>query len=234
MKLWAVILAMVGVLPSAARAQTVYGPGGLFVHPSAFTPQLGIRANLSWFTQERNGLESQWIPASVIYSADGRTEFGALHVSRRASGKERSSGGFFGRYQFRKESVLGPGIAVVGSYLGGDVQQSSVSAVGSWRVPAARGLAVHSGFQWVRRADLPDTQSDLSRFIALDVPLGRGLRLVGELGSRLKFHRKEASAIGLMWSDHRGFSLGAGFVNTGRSDSARPFIGAGYTIGGNR
>jgi hypothetical protein len=159
---------------------------------------------------------------------------GGLFISRRAGGETRESGGIFARYQFRSESVLGPGIALVGSYLGGDVRQSSVSAVASWRVPAARGLAVHSGFQWARRADLPKSQSDLSRFVGADIPLGRGFRIVAEVGSRFKFDRKESSAIGFMWECRGGFQVGAGFVNTGRSDTVKPFVGAGYLIGANR
>ena len=49
-----------------------------------------------------------------------------------------------------------------------------------------------------------------------------------------KFDRHESSGIGLTWSDPHGLSVGVGFVNTGRSDSNRLFIGAGYTIGGSR
>ena len=221
------------LLLAPVRAQTVYGPGGLFVHPTASAPQAGLQANLSWFTQESNGARSRWVPASVTYSPDGRIQYGGLFVSRRAAGRERSSGGAFAKYQVIRQSVLSPGIAVSGSYLGGDVQQSSLSVVGSGRIPATT-LTVHSGLQWTRRADLPVSRDGFSRFVAVEASLGKGLRLVAESGSRFNFQREPASAYGVMWSSPGGYQLGIGWVNTGRSGSHRLFIGAGITVAGNR
>ncbi len=214
-------------------AQTVYGPGGLFVHPTASAVPLGMRANLSWFTQEANGARSQWIPASLTYSPDGRLQFGGLFVSRRAGGRERPSGGAFGKYQIIRGSVLSPSIAIAGSFLGGDVQQSSLSAVGSGRIPATP-LTVHSGLQWARRADLPVSSDGFSRFLGVEASLGKGFRLVAETGTRFRFDREPASAYGLMWTGPGGWELGIGWVNTGRSGSNRLFIGAGITVAGNR
>jgi hypothetical protein len=128
-----------------------------------------------------------------------------------------------------KESTLSPAIALSGSYLGGDFQQSSLSLSGSWRIPATSGLTLHSGLQWVRRADLPVSRDGFSRYFAAEFPIGAGLRLVAESGSRLSFNRKAASAYGLMWSS-RGYSLGIGWVNTGRSDANRFFVGGGMTV----
>ena len=216
------------------RAQTVYGPGGLFIHPTAFLPeQRSPQINLSWFTQEANGVESRWVPASLTFFPNKRAQLGGLFVSRRLRGAERTSGGLFAKYQLQEGGVLTPTLAVSGSYLGGDVQQSSLSAVGSWRIPGLRGITGHSGYQWVRRADLPVSRDDLSSFLGVEVPIGPGFRLVGEMGSRMKFDRKAAAAVGVMWSGSR-LSLGVGFVNTGRSDSLHPFIGAGYTTAGDR
>jgi hypothetical protein len=227
-------LLCVTVLPAKVYGQTVYGPGGLFVHPTAFMEPSGSRANLSWFTQEANGVESRWIPASLTFDLDQDTQAGALYVSRLLRGAERSSGGVFFKRRIIRESVLSPGIAVIGSYLGGDVQQSSLSLAGSWRIPAARGLTLHSGIQWARRADLPVSRDGFSRYMALDAPLGAGFRAVGEIGSRFSFDRKASSAYGLMWSGPGGLEVGVGWVNTGRSDSNRFFIGAGITVAANR
>jgi len=221
------------LLLAPLHAQTVYGPGGLFVHPTASTSPAGTQAHLSWFTQEANGAVSRWIPASLTYSPDGRMQYGGLFVSRRAGGRERPSAGAFAKYQIMRGSVLSPGIAVAGSYLGGDVQQSSLSIVGSGRIPATT-LTVHTGGQWARRADLPVSSDSFSRFLAVEASLGKGLRLVAESGSRFRFDREPASAYGLMWSSPRGYQLGIGWVNTGRSASHRFFIGAGVTIAGNR
>lgn len=237
------VCALVGLtvllsLSSLGGAQTIYGPGGLFVHPSAFVPQRGaIGLNVSWFSQKIDaGGRTEWLPVSLTYGATERLEVGALYVNRRARGRQRDSGGVFAKYQIGKDSAGGPAIALAGSYVGGDVQQSSLSLVASHAFK--RGdqtlFTAHLGGQWARRADIPVTKDDFGGFIGLELPLIDGLSLVGEAGTRFRFDRNSTSAIGLMWKARNGISIGVGYVNVGRSDNNRFFVGVGYPFGGNK
>jgi hypothetical protein len=221
-----------------ARAQTVYGPGGLFVHPSAFVPaRRGLGLNVSYFSQTSPGRRTEWVPISLTVPVASRAQVGALHVQRRTTAGYRDSNGVFAKYQITPDRTSAPAFAVAASYLNGDVDQSSVSGVFSHNF-VLRGertvAAVHLGVQWVRRADIADPQEDTGVFVGVEVPLGNGWRLVGETGEKLRFNREAASAYGVMWSGPSGVSVGVGYVNAGRGDDNRFFVGVGYTLGGGR
>src|SRR5579871_2272288 len=205
---------------SVAQAQTLYGPGGLFIHPTAFTsPQGRFGLNVSYFTQlVGSNTSTDWIPVSLTYSVSNRAEIGALFLERRF-GEYRTSAGAFVRYQILPDATSHPALAIAGSYLDGDVKQSSVSAVFShvFRHNGRTLLALHAGGQWARRSDIIDPSDGVSGFLAASVPLGSRFSLVGEAGTKFGFDRHETSAFGLTWQASKIIQLGIGFVNTGRS-----------------
>ncbi len=229
-------LAIIGAATSAG-AQTIYGPGGLFIHPTAFTARRGATGlNVSWFTQEpKVGPKTEWLPVALTHAFTSQDEAGALYVDRRSPSGHTSSGGAFYKHQFLPDTDSRPAFALSASYIGGNIQLSSVSGIASHRLaPSGKnGITLHLGAQWVRRADIPVTQDDLSAFVGAELPLSHGLRLVGDVGTRLKFDRSATSGAGLVWSSPRGLNLGVGYVNAGRGDNNRFFIGIGYPIGAN-
>src|ERR1051325_577933 len=91
---------------SRAAAQTIYGPGGLFVHPTAFTAGRGATAlNASWFTQKPdNGPASEWLPVALTHAFTSHDEAGALYIDRRTPAGHTSSGGAFLKHQFLPDS----------------------------------------------------------------------------------------------------------------------------------
>jgi hypothetical protein len=217
-----------------ARAQTGYGPGGLFIHPTALTPPKGSALlNASYFTLKADDDTSTWIPVSVTYSPTDASQIGALYVGQPG---EKNSWGAFGKYQLMRDTLATPAVSIVGSYLNGDIQQSSVAGVVShdFRVLGRSLVMVHAGVQWARRADIADAQSDVSFFAGGQLPLKGGWYLVGEAGTKFKFDRRPATALGFMWHGPLGTVVGIGWVNEGRSEDNRFFVGVGYRIGGNR
>ncbi len=230
-------LLLLGCIGSIAGAQTVYGPGGLFIHPTAFTPQRGaVGMNVSYFTQKIGSAQTEWIPVSLTYAPQNRLELGALYVNRLAKSQHRDSGGAFAKFQFVEPKERRPAVAFTASYIGGDIQLSSVSGVASYgfRNGNREALIAHAGVQWARRADISVTKDDVSGFAGLELPVGRGFRLIAEGGTRFSFDRNSTSAIGVMWDNGGRFKLGIGYINAGRSDDNRFFVGAGYALGGAR
>ena len=229
-------LAVIGS-PTWAGAQTIYGPGGLFVHPTAFTAHRGATGmNVTWFTQERNGgPRTEWLPVALTHAFTSQDEAGVLFIDRRTPSGHTSSGGAFFKHQFLQDSDSRPAVAIAASYIGGDIQLSSLSGILSHRLAQTgkQGITVHLGAQWVRRADIPVTQDDFAAFVGAELPLSREFRLVGDVGTRLKFDRSATSGVGIIWSSPHGFNLGIGYVNAGRGDNNRFFIGIGYPIGAN-
>jgi hypothetical protein len=221
----------------AAQAQTAYGPGGLFIHPTATVPSRGaLDLNLSWYTQRIEGQPTtQWIPVSVAYSATDRFQVGPLFLERLVKDRSRASGGLFARYLLTPDGLHHPAVALAGNFYAGDVRLASVSLVSShaFRQRDRSLFTVHLGAQWARRSDIPRAQDSLSGFVALEAPLSQNFAAVAEYGTRFSFDYKERSALGVVWRPKGGLQVGVGFVNTGRSSENGFFVGVGYPLGGN-
>ena len=217
-------------------AQTVYGPGGLFIHPTTFMPERGdIDLNVSYFTQQIPPLrETEWLPVSLTYGLAGRAELGALYVHRRAGARQGDSGGAFAKYQILADSSHTPAFALAGSWISGDVKLASVSGVAShlFRSRGQPVLTVHAGVQWARRADIVTPEEDTGVFAGLEAPFSRQLSLVGEIGTRFRFDHSQTSAIGCMWTPSRQVRIGVSYINVGRSSENRFMVGVGYRLGG--
>lgn len=228
------LLLVAGSRPGAA--QTAYGPGGLFIHPTAFVrPSGAATLNISWFEQKLPGSPTaSWLPVSLTAGVGGRAEVGAIYVNRLDLSSGGSSGGVFAKVQLMPDSANRPAVALAASYLGGGIQLSSVSAVASHRFgEGTRSITGHFGAQWARRADIPVSRDDTGLFAGVEIPLSRRLSLVGEYGTRFDFDYKERSALGLVWRGARGYQIGVGAVNVGRSRDQRFFVGVGFPLGGN-
>lgn len=225
-------------LTQSVQAQTAYGPGGLFVQPTAVLPPARtLNLNVSTFTQRIEGRpSSQWIPASLAYSISDRIQAGPLFLHRSFNGGEFLSGGLFARYALAPDKPNSPAIALTGSFLTGDVRLASVGLVGSHAFKSGDRtvLSLHAGGLWGRRDDIPNPGDSLSAFIGADVPLGREFSLIAEYGTRFSFDYKERSSYGVVYRPKRGPQIGVSFVNTGRSSENGFFVGVGYPLGGDR
>ena len=236
---FAVVCTAACLLSVRAESQTLYGPGGLFIHPTAFTPQRGeLSLSASWFSQHITGQRStEWAPLGLSYGLTDRLEIGAMYVDRlRTTGLRRGSGGLFVRNQLLPERSHRPAVALSASYLGGDVLLASVAGTASYHFRRGTRTTIvgHAGVQWGWRGDGVPACDALSLFLGAEIPLGKGFSVLGEYGTRFAFDYKERSSLGVMWRAPRGFSVAVGYVNVGRSSENRFFVGVGIPIGGNK
>jgi hypothetical protein len=233
---WMAVLTLLS-LALPVRAQTVYGQGGLFLHPSAFVRPAGsINFGASFFTQRTGPTgHSEWNPYSLSYGFSDRLEAGITAIRHQGTGIDAHSHvGPFVRYELLSDTPSRPAIGLVASDLPSDLRQTTLAGVLSHRLVSTRSgsLIIHTGVEWVRTSGETGNQTDAAGFVGLQLPVARRLALVGEAGTKLKFERTGATAVGLMWSPPGGGSVAIGWVNNGRSRSNEFFVGAGYPIGG--
>jgi hypothetical protein len=231
---WITILVLLLAVPS--WGQSVYGQGGLFLHPSAYVRPAGsVNFGVSYFTQTTQGGQSEWNPYALSYGFSDRFEAGVTAVRHQGESVESHAhvGPFF-RYEALSDTPSRPAFGMTVSNLPSDLRELTVAGVFSHRFNQQKwdSLAVHVGAEWVRTGGETGNQTDFAGFVGIQLPVVRNIVLVGDIGTKLKFEPSNASAIGLMYSGPRGGSLAIGWVNNGRGHSNEFFIGAGYPIGG--
>lgn len=233
----AAALLVFGVLSMvSAHAQPAYVPGGLFVHPTAFTPKAHQYSSYSAaFTQdEAGGSNESYYPTSFTYTPTDRLQVSALFVYHQGRDEPPHSHlGTFLKYQLAPDAPSHPAFALTGAYVGNDHLESAVTGVFSHAF-ILRGRAImtlHLGGKWGRTSEQIGGVSDIGGFIGAQVPLSRQLDLVGETSTRLKFDRSSATSIGFMYHSRNGTGISLGLVNGGRSSRMKPFFGVGVPWG---
>ena len=219
-----------------ARAQTAYAPGGLFVHPTAYTPK---RDSFSMYAagfnqREDAGMQDNYIPISFTYSPTNRLAVSALGIYHDGFDHPRHIHlGSFIKYQLTPDSATRPAIAITGAYVGHDHLEEALAGVVSHAFVSRQHVyfIAHTGVKWGQTAE-SGHPNDFGAFTGLEVPLNRQFRLVGEYSTRLKFDRAPASSIGIMWRAQNGSGITVGVANTGRSSSMGFFFGVGLSLGG--
>jgi hypothetical protein len=221
-----------------AAAQTFYGATGLFVHPSAFSaPRGAIGLNASVLTQESEGHVNTYAPVSMSYGMTNRLEGGVLYLRHTGSDVHAHSHmGAFAKYQILPETRTRPAVAIAGTFRHTDMLERSAAAVASHNFQRSGRTVVtgHAGIKWGQANHDHERHNAIAGFVGVEYPLGRRLRLIGEASTGFSFEPGAASSLGLAWDAPNGSHVGIGFVNIGRSDSARFFFGVGYPIGGGR
>jgi hypothetical protein len=220
----------------AVHAQTAYAPGGLFVHPTAYTPRAHqFSTYAAAFTQDQAlGINNSYYPLSFTYSPTDKLQVSALAVYHQAADDPSHTHlGTFLKYQFLPDTSSHPAFAITGSYIPGDHLESTVAGVVSHRfVHNGRVLTTaHLGIKWGRTSDEERGRDDVGGFVGLQVPLNREWNLVGETSTRLKFDRSSATSIGVMYQPRHGIGLSIALVNGGRSSRMKPFFGVAFPLG---
>lgn len=229
-------LAALGTWTPAARAQTAYAPGGLFIHPTAFTPpahEFSIYA--AAFTQdEAGGSNESYYPLSLTYTPTDRLQVSGLYVYHQGRNEpSHSHVGTFLKYQLTPDTRSHPALALAGAYAGNDHLESMVAGVMSHAFLRGNRVltTLHLGVKWGREADKAGGVDDVGGFLGAQVPLNRQWDLVGESSTRLKFDRSSASSIGLMYHNRAGNGISVGLVNGGRSSRMKFFFGVALPLG---
>ena len=221
---------------SIVHAQAAYFPGGLLVHPTAFTPPRNATSiYMAGFTQKVDGMSMSFYPLSLSYSPTDQLQVSAITAYHQdADTPTHTHIGGFVKYQLLPDTKVHPAVAVTAAYVAHDHFESTLTGVASHAL-THRGRVVttlHLGAKWLRTPHDFGGQSDIGGFIGAEVPLSRQWTLVGETSTRFRFEPSAASSIGVMYHSKRAPDITIGFVNGGRSDSLRFFFGVGYPFGG--
>jgi hypothetical protein len=250
-----IILLTLGILALEpdANAQTLYTPGGLLLHPTAYTVKRGgASLYISAFSQREftsdmfeESRSSETFPVSLNYAVSDRLNLGIGYVTHRGGSfhedgmymfANHSHVGGVVKYQLAPESDRRPALAVAATYNDHDTLQYSATLVASKALKSGDKTAVvlHGGISWGQKYMGPSTADSGSVFAAVEKPLSNGLSLVGEYGTRHSFNRDAIAGAGLLWKRPDGTQINMGLINAGRSRSYGFFFGIGIPLGGAR
>lgn len=243
MRCSAFVAVLVGLLlaPGVAYSGGVYGPSGLFLHPTGYLPpDRRPTWGLTYFTQTRETATGKrsidWAPVFVDQRLSDRFEGGLVFVYQHALSDDLQSYGGFAKYQLSAEQDRRPALAVAVDYLSGDLRTASAYLVASKQFGTGdHPIRAHLGYVVTRRSDLQGPggrfhETDDAPYAGLEILLTPRLRLVGEVEAKMEFYTRTPMSVGLMWSPSENVGLGVGWLNTGRSSESRFFIGVGYKI----
>lgn len=233
-----------------ARAQSIYGPGGLFLNPTADFPEKGqITVAALGMPQkvDTDGNRLTWSSYSVDYGLSEKWEIGAtyLKINPGSSQFKDGSAGFYAKYKVMDE-VRGkrPALAVGGNFLtGGDADARSAFAALRYTVtsPEAKNpLRLHLGAIYIDEMD-GIKHRDLTPYIGADFGLTRSLSAFAELRPRLDGASSGVSgsyaarSLGLVWNPSNRYKLVLAYGSNGWNDQPSQLgIGVGYGLGGGR
>jgi len=208
------IATMMGVLTLSAGAQSAYGPGGLFMIPSAYTSpegqaNLGMMGSKEGMWAPHGPHEHLWLSTAVAYGATDRLQVGFTQIAFRDA-NAKPTWGAFAKYQLRPESGNRPAIAVSGVWLPvwhWRTEAVSLSASKTIRLSDTASAHIHVGalhtrwFQGIKTDHHPYAPTeghpdspfyDKSRpivrqvpFVGVDVGVGKWVKLTAEGRTRL-------------------------------------------------
>jgi hypothetical protein len=238
----ALTLLSIGLLASSvatARAQSLYGPGGLFLHPTADVPPKGRLTGGVLALEQRipstPGLHEQpvWLSGSLDYGATEDIEIGITGLA--ITDFKTSWGGSF-KYRFLHESASRPAVAAgfaMSGWGGSDGQQGFVAARKQLNRGGGHPIIGHLGLLYLNDlAGLPYHQ--LLPYAGVEYGVARRLTLIGEFRPRGKSDFKTSTALSLSWEYARGGRLVVTWANTGQSTQPRFGVGVGILMGGRR
>jgi hypothetical protein len=238
----AVLLLCMGLLGcpvTGVEAQSLYGPGGLFLHPTADTPEKGqLTAGVLVLPQHIHptpGLHTNptWISGSLDYGLTRDVEIGFTSLA--ITDFETSYGGFF-KYRFLHESRSQPAMAVGFTYsgFGENNGRAGFLALRKQLSMSERHPVIgHLGLQYINvLGGLPYNQ--FLPHAGAEFGLARRLTLIAEVRPRGKGDIKTSTALSLSYAYGKGNRVVVTWANTGQSVQPRFGFGAGYLIGTRR
>jgi hypothetical protein len=231
------LLVLTGLV-GAANGQSIYGPGGLLLNPTADVPLPGrLTPSVLVIPQDSSRLGGLRTTTSVAvdYGLAPRWEVGAIYLTisgAGAAGRSPSFGGF-AKYQLLPGSERTPAVAIGGSVLtGGDVNaQTAFLAVRQnlTRPGSAHPLRLHAGAFYAN--ELVGVNRDkIVPYVGLEYAASRTVSVFGEWRSELPHDLKSAYAVGVLVKPTENYRILLGFANNGLSQSARFSFGVGFTI----
>lgn len=232
-------LVLFGAVATAGQAQSLYGPGGLFLHPTADVPPKG-QATLGAIVLTQKipatpGLHTipTWGSISLDYGLSEDIEIGATNLM--ITDFSPSWGGFF-KYRFLREDAGKPAMAAGFTYTGFggcDSRAAFIAARKQLSKDAKHPIVGHLGVQYIDvLAGLEYDQ--FHPYGGFEIGLAPRWILIAEARSRGKGDFKVSTGLSLSYQYGKGNRLVATWSNTGQSTQPRFGFGVGFTIGTRR
>lgn len=251
----AVIAAVAGIgllgATGSAQAQTIYGPGGLLLNPTADFPKKGsITPSVLAMPQRKETGPGYltWTSYNVDYAASDDLELGATYLKVSPGSPamfQDGSAGLYAKYRaFKSRPGTPVDVAVGASFLsGGDANASTAFVAGKYaltRPGAKHGANLHLGAIYVNELDCIKHHRTVP-YAGVDYGLTPSLRLFGEARAALGRVNEDGMgshpqrAVGLIYQPDDKLKLVVGYAHNGWNDKAPQFsIGIGYGLGGGR
>ncbi len=225
-----------GLLAAPASAQSLYGPGGLFLHPTASVPPKGrLTPGLLVLPQHHPvGRETRaWFSSSLDYGLTDDLEVGAVMVWVEDWDDREASVGGFAKYRFLRETKGRPAAAIGFGQLGfGDLDSRTAFLALRKQVRSGEKFPVilHLGVQY---ADYVDeiSRHEFQPYGGVEVGLGRRLTFIAEGRPRMNAEFGTPLALTLSYWASEDWRVAVTWANNGLSDNPRFGVGVGFAIG---
>jgi hypothetical protein len=223
------------LLIGPASAQSLYGPGGLFLHPTASLPPKGqLTPSLLLLPQHdpEDHVTRTWISGSLDYGLLRDLEIGGTVLKVTAWNRDPSGGGYF-KYRFLRESATRPAMAFGFTGLGGGDVDTRIAFLALKKGFGAAGrhpITAHLGVQY---ADVVDgfSKHEFQPYAGVELGLTSRLSFIAEGRPRMSQEFGTPLALTLSYRVSRRWHLAVTWANNGRSDEPRFGFGAGLSLG---
>jgi hypothetical protein len=225
-------------LVGTASGQSIYGPGGLLLNPTADVPATGrLTPAVLVIPQDSRLLGGRRTTTSVSldYGLAPRWEVGALYLGisgAGTAGRNPSYGGY-AKYQILPGSARTPAVAVGGSVLtgGGVNSQTAFLAVRQdlSRPGSAHPLRLHVGAFYAN--ELVGVDRDGTRpYAGLEYTVTPTVTAFAEWRDELPRDVKSAVSVGVLLKPSENYRVILAYANNGASQSPKFSFGVGFTI----
>lgn len=239
---WAAATAAAAMLllggSAPASAQSLYGPGGLFLHPTASMQERGRLTPGSLVLPQHNPDDRStrtWLSGSLGYGLTDDLEVGLSAVKIAGWQRDPSFGGF-AKYRLLRETPSRPALAVGFTQLGGgDANTRTAFLALRKQVATGRGprVAAHLGVQYADEVDRI-SRHEFQPYAGLELGITARWSLI--LEGRPRMNREFGTPLGVTLSYRAGedWRFALTWANNGLSDRPMIGFGAGLTLGSRR
>lgn len=218
-----------------AGAQSLYGPGGLFLHPTASFPEKGRLTPAILVLPQYNPQVRKtrtWLSGSLDYGVTDDLEVGAVVMKVANWDRDPSAGGFF-KYRLLRERPDRPAVAVGFTQLGfGDVNTRSafLAARKEFAVGKRRLIVLHAGVQYADEID-GLSRHEFQPYAGLELGITSRLTFIVEGRPRGNREFGTPLALTLSYKVSDNWRLAVTWANNGLSDEPKFGFGAGLSLG---
>ncbi len=237
MRLRSLLPLALSLLAAPASAQSLYGPGGLFLHPTASVPPKGKLTPAILVLPQHNPVFDDtrtWISGTLDYGLTDDLEIGATVVKVSGWERDASAGGFL-KYRFWGDDA-GTSAAVGFTQLGGgevDTRLGFLAVRHAFSQPGARRIVGHLGVQYVDYIDAV-SKHEFQPYAGIEIGLSSRLSFIAEGRPRMSQEFGTPLALTLSYRPSEDWTLALTWANNGLSDTPKFGFGAGYTLGSRR